>query len=180
MPSLKNTSTSYGVISKLLHWLIAVLMLGLIWLGWYLVDLDYYHRWYHDSLVTHRSLGVVVLLLVICSLLWHYLSPLPKLIDSLSMVEKRLARLMHWLLMLAALYLPVSGYVISSSDGTPVLLFAGIELPALFAVSDALRDFAIASHLYVAYAVLVLAMGHALAALKHHFINRDNTLKRML
>ena len=78
------------------------------------------------------------------------------------------------------LLIPVTGYLISTSAGKPIQLFNWFALPAVIDVDEELRDLAITVHYYLAYATLFLVLGHAGAALKHHFINKDDTLKRML
>ena len=60
---LRNTESRYGVATRLLHWSVAALILGLVWLGWYMVGLTYYDAWYNDSLVWHKALGIVALAL---------------------------------------------------------------------------------------------------------------------
>ena len=74
---IKNTPSQFGLLSKLLHWLIAILILGLIWLGWYMVDLTYYDKWYNDSLHYHKSLGILALALALVKIGWHQYTPAP-------------------------------------------------------------------------------------------------------
>ena len=68
---LRNTESRYGVVAKLLHWSVAALTLGLIWLGWYMVDLTYYDAWYNDSLAWHKALGIVALALGATKIAWR-------------------------------------------------------------------------------------------------------------
>lgn len=175
-----NTRLQFGLFTRLLHWLIAILILGLIWLGWYMVDLTYYDKWYNASLHYHKSLGILALALAIAKLGWHVYTPAPGPLADLQPWEKTGARLMHYLLWGMMLLIPVSGYLISTSAGKPIQLFNWFAIPAIVDVDEELRELAIDVHFYLAYATLFLAAGHAGAALKHHFINRDDTLKRML
>lgn len=177
---LANSSTRYGLISKSLHWLIAALILFLIGLGWFMVDLSYYDSRSQSSLHWHRSLGLLVFLLALIALLWRWLSVPPAQEDSLPRWQKIAASAAHALLFLLMLLLPVSGYFISSSAGEAIPLFSTISFPAFFDIGETLRDWAIASHYYLAYGGLGLIALHVAAALKHHFIDRDNTLKKML
>ena len=177
---IKNTLSRFGLCSKLLHWLIAILILGLIWLGWYMVDLTYYDKWYNASLHYHKSLGILALALAIAKLGWYVYTPAPGPLADLQPWEKTGARLMHYLLWGMMLLIPVSGYLISTSAGKPIQLFNWFAIPAIVDVDEELRELAIDVHFYLAYTTLFLAAGHAGAALKHHFINRDDTLKRML
>ena len=170
----------FGLFSKLLHWLIAILILGLIWLGWYMVDLTYYDKWYNDSLHYHKSLGILVLALALVKIGWQQYTPAPGPVTGLKTWEKTGAKLMHYVLWGMMLLIPVTGYLISTSAGKPIQLFNWFAIPAIVDVDEELRELAIDVHFYLAYATLFLAAGHAGAALKHHFINRDDTLKRML
>ena len=177
---IKNSPSRFGLLSKLLHWLNAALILGLIWLGWYMVDLTYYDKWYNDSLHYHKSLGILVLALALVKLGWQQYTPTPGPVSTLSVWEKAGAKLMHYALWGMMLLIPVTGYLISTSAGKPVQLFNWFTIPAIVAVDEELRELAIDVHFYLAYATLFLVAGHAGAAMKHHFINRDETLKRML
>ncbi len=177
---IKNSLSRFGLFSKLLHWLIAILILGLIWLGWYMVDLTYYDKWYNDSLHYHKSFGILVLALALIKIGWQQYTPAPGPVTGLKAWEKTGAKIMHYILWSMMLLIPVTGYLISTSAGKPIQLFNWFTLPALVDVDEALRELAIDVHYYLAYATLFLVIGHAGAALKHHFINRDETLKRML
>lgn len=177
---LRNRRDNYGWISRVLHWLTAVGIIGLIWLGWYMVDLSYYDQWYNKSLLAHKAFGVAVFALGVLTVLWHLVSPPPHSLPSLRPWERIAARAMHHLLQLLVLLLPLTGYVISTSAGKPVEIFDWFLLPALFPVDAELRDLAITWHYYLAYATAGLVAGHAAAALKHQFVDRDGTLARML
>ena len=177
---IKNTLSRFGLFSKLLHWAIALLILGLIWLGWYMVDLTYYDRWYNASLHYHKSLGILALALALFKIGWQWHTPAPGPVAGLKTWEKTGAKLMHYVLWGMMLLIPVTGYLISTSAGKPIQLFNWFAIPAIVDVDEELRELAIDVHFYLAYATLFLAAGHAGAALKHHFINRDDTLKRML
>ena len=177
---IKNTLSRFGLFSKLLHWSIAILIIGLIWLGWYMVDLTYYDKWYNDSLHYHKSLGMLALALALVKIGWQWHTPAPGPVAGLKTWEKASAKVMHYVLWGMMLLIPVTGYLISTSAGKPIQLFNWFELPAIVDVDEELRELAIDVHFYLAYATLFLVAGHAGAALKHHFINRDNTLRRML
>ena len=120
---------------------IALLIIFLIWLGWYMVDLTYYDKWYNASLHWHRVLGLLVLALALGKIGWQLYSPVPHL-ATLKPWERTAARGMHFLLLLMMVTIPVTGYLISSSAGKSIPLFAGLEIPALFHVSEGLRDLA--------------------------------------
>lgn len=177
---LRNTPENYGVITRLVHWLTAVLILGLIALGWYMVDLTYFDKWYNESLQLHKVLGMLVLALGALTLGWRMVSPSPAPLPSLKPWERLSAVLMHHALFLMVLAIPVTGYLISTSAGKSIDVYGWFEIPAVMDVDNDLRDVAIELHYYLAYATGLLACVHAGAALKHQFIDRDGTLARML
>ena len=177
---LKNTAEDYGLISKSLHWLIAMLIIVLLGLGWWMVDLTYYDKWNTDALNWHRSLGICVGLLVLLKLVWISITKHPQTQSSLTAFEVLASHIVHKFLLLAMVVIPVSGYFISTSEGANVEVFNWFSFPALVEISENTRDLAISVHYYIAYATLAVVVLHVSAALKHHFINKDDTLKRML
>jgi cytochrome b561 len=177
---LTNTADRYGLVSRVLHWALALLMLGLIWLGWLLVGMGYYDRWYYTVETAHVSLGMLVLAVAALKLPWMLYSPNPAPQAELRAWERGTSRLVHWLLFLSMFLIPVTGYLTSTSDGKGVSMFDWFNIPALIPVSTALRDWSIDVHFYAAYAVLVLAILHAGAAFKHQLIDGHGTLRRML
>ena len=177
---LRNSERRYGSVSKLLHWLIATSILGLIGLGWWMVGLSYYHPWYNSSLELHRSFGLLVLAFAVLLLGWKMVSPSPALQSELKAWERHAAHVVHLILILAMVVLPVSGYLISTSAGAGVSIFGLAEAPAVISISERLRDLAIEIHYYAAYATLSVIAVHAGAALKHQFVDKHGTLKRML
>ena len=177
---LQNSADRYGLLAKSLHWIIALLIIGLLWLGWYMVDLTYYDPWYYDSLAIHKALGMVVLLLALLTIFWHFYSRPPAYESTLKSWERLAARITHTLLFAAMVAIPITGYLISTSEGEAVSIFGWITIPALFPINDEVRNQAIDLHYYLAYGTAGLVLVHALAALKHQFVDRDNTLKKML
>lgn len=177
---LKNSTSRYGLVSKLLHWLIAGGIIGLIGLGWWMVGLSYYDKWYHQGLELHRAIGMLVLFLASVFVIWKMISPSPPLQTDLKAYEKRGARIVHLFLLLAMFCIPATGYVISTSAGSGFTFFSLFDIPALTTISENLRDQAITVHYYAAYGVGIIALMHAGAALKHQFIDKHGTLRRML
>lgn len=176
---LKNTAYSFGLVTRVLHWLIALGIIGLIWLGWWMVGLSYYDPWYHDSLQLHKAFGLVVLMLAVGLIGWRLAGKRPLPSGEMKPWEIRASGLMHLVLFALMIVVPVTGYVITTSEGQGVSMFGLFEVPAMMPKSDTTRDLAIAIHYYFAYAGIALVLGHAGAALKHHFVNKDDTLKRM-
>jgi cytochrome b561 len=176
----KNSPTGFGIVSRFLHWTIAFSIIGLIGLGWYMVGLSYYDRWYHRSLELHRVWGLAVLVLGVLFSLWKFVSPSPALPDAIARFQRVAAHAAHGLLLTMMLLLPVTGYLISTSAGQAVPVYGWFEVPAIGRLDAAARDLVIAIHYYCAYGTGLLATLHAAAALKHQFVDRDGLLTRMI
>lgn len=175
---MKNTASSYNKLSKLLHWLSAILVVGLFAAGYWMVDLSYYSEWYKTAPHWHKSFGLTLLAITIVRLLWKIVSTAPAIEGSA--FEKKAAKSAHHLIYLLLFTLFLSGYLISTADGRGIDVFNWFELPGLGSFIEDQEDYAGMVHEYVAYTLIGLVSLHALAALKHHFINKDNTLKKML
>lgn len=174
----RNTNDSYGRVSITLHWLIAVAVIGLFALGLWMVELGYYDPWYQRAPGLHKSSGVLLFGLVLLRLVWRYSNPRPRPVGS--RWQSRTATLAHASLELLLLVTLVSGYLISTADGRPIDVFGLFQVPATLAGLPDQADLAGKIHELLAFILIGLASLHALAALKHHFINHDATLRRML
>lgn len=174
----RNTADTYGRVSILLHWLIAAAVLGLFALGVWMVELDYYDAWYHRAPELHKSIGVLLLGGMLFRLTWRWRNPQPRLTGT--PLQQRLASAMHRMLYGVLFAVIISGYLISTADGRPVDVFGLVELPATLAGLDRQEDIAGVFHLTLAMTMIGLTALHALAAVKHHLVDHDRTLIRML
>ena len=178
---LKNTKTAYGWISILLHWVMALTIFGMFGLGLYMVELTYYDAWYKGSLDLHKSIGILLLGLLLLRTLWRRININPDSADKhASKFEVTSAHLVHLGLYLLMFTLMISGYLISTADGRGIMVFEVFSVPAIPFAIDNQEDIAGEIHEILAWVLVVLAGVHALAAVKHHFINKNNTLVRML
>lgn len=177
---LRNSKDRYGLVSKAFHWLIAIGITGLIWLGWWMVGLSYYDAWYNRGLELHRALGMLVLALAALFLVWKLITPSPPLQCELKPWEKAGTWVAHTLLLLSMFAIPISGYMISTSAGKGFTFFNVFTVPAMTQISQPARDLAIELHYYLAYGLIAIIVAHVGAALKHQFIDRHGTLRRML
>jgi len=175
---IRDSATSYGLVSILLHWAMAGLILGLFGLGLWMVELDYFHPWYNRAPDLHKVLGVATGILLLLRLTWRGLNTRP---HPLGLPWERIvAGGVHFLLYLLTAALVASGYLIVTADGHPLLLSGWLELPALRDWGKGMEDTFGAIHQWLAWTILVLCALHLAAALRHHFIERDATLRRML
>lgn len=177
---LRNTSTDYGVVAIALHWLVALAVIGLFGLGLWMTELDYYDAWYKRGPALHKGIGILLFLVVTFRLAWRRLDPVPQPEPTHAPWERRLARITHAALYLLLFAVTIAGYLISTADGRPIDVFGLFSVPALISGLDNQEDIAGEIHELLAFGLVGLASLHALAALKHHFIDRDRTLRRML
>ncbi|MDQ6970286.1 MAG: cytochrome b [Mariprofundus sp.] len=175
---LRNTPTSYGLLSMLLHWSMAIVVFGMFGLGLWMVELNYYDRWYHDAPYIHKGMGMLLLMLLLCRISWRLMNVRPDLMGEAW--ERVIALAVHRLHYVLLFGLTITGYLIPTAEGVGIDVFGWFTVPALFTFSKAAADLFGLLHLYLAWAVMVLAAAHSAAALKHHFVDEDTTLLRML
>lgn len=180
-----DTTENYSLLSKLLHWSTALLILFLFVLGVYMIDLGYYDKNYVVSYSVHKAVGLIALVVALCQVLWWLAHESLPPVASLKPWERVSAGLMHKLLFALIVLIPASGYAIAVAAGQGVDVFGWFTVPAIFAEILAakdvpLEDIASDAHFYLAYGGAGFAALHLLAALKHHFVDKDRTLRRML
>lgn len=176
---LRNTEQAWGAVAKLLHWSMLLLILVQITLGWSAVN------WVLSPMkinlfVWHKSVGMLILLLMILRLAWRLANPTPVLPESMPAWERRAARASHVLLYALLLAMPMVGWVVNSAANIPLRIFWLVPLPDIVAPSETVAEAAKRVHfgLYILLSVTLLA--HVTAALRHHFVCRTNVLARML
>lgn len=177
---LRNSPGRYGWLSIFLHWSMALVIYAMFALGLWMVGLSYYDTWYHNAPEIHKSIGVILMLALIIRLIWRVVSPPPKPLSSYSPLVRITAVVAHGLLYGLLIAILFSGYLISTADGKPVSVFGWFSLPAVLTGAGEQADLAGDIHLWLAWCIVILSVLHGLAALKHHYIDRDITLKRML
>jgi len=177
--NLRNTTTGYGLVARALHWWMALIVIGLIGLGLYMTaQPDGDAKWQLYDL--HKSFGSLVLLLVLFRLYWRHISPPPPLPDTMQPSDRLAAHAGHIVLYAAMLGLPITGYLDASLGGYHLSFFGLFDVPMLFAKDEALFEYVVAMHRWIGYTLAALVGIHAGAALKHHLVDRDRVLMRML
>lgn len=177
MLPLKNNENSYGLVTIFLHWLIAVALVALFTSGLWMTSLDYYHPWYNRAPALHISFGVLVTLLVAARMLWSLFSRHPQ--PLITRVAALAATAVHLLLHLLPLLIALSGYLVVTAEGQGVVVFSMFELPPLLETAGEAAESAGQLHLWFAWALMILSLAHALAAVYHHFMLHDVVLVRM-
>ena len=178
--ALTNSPQSYGWVTVVMHWVVAVVIIGLFALGYWMVGLSYYDPWYKTGPDVHRSIGILLFIAMLARLAWRVLTPSPDPVPGHRRWEVFAAHSAHWLLYLLIFVAMISGYLISTADGTAIQVFDWFDVPSLTGRVQGMEDSAGIVHYWSTWALIVLAGIHALAALKHHFVDRDPTLTRML
>ena len=174
---IENTSQQWGWLSKVLHWLTALVIFIQIPLGFYAESLRL-SPLKMDVFVWHKSLGMLVFLLLIIRLLWRIKATIPQPLSA-GKTQKRLSQAVHWLLYGLMVMLPISGWITSSAANIPIKLFWLIPLPALVGPDDALKSLAAQFHEISVCVLLTVLILHIGAAMRHHLLLQDNTIKRM-
>ena len=173
---LTNTLTEYGVISKVLHWLSAILLLVQIPLGFYLVDLDFGEERISLENV-HVILGLIIFYIVIIRLVNKILNPTPKLDPSIFKGQVFLAKMNHILLYLAILSITISGIFKKLFNGESlVIFFKEIQIKDNFELADQFYNI----HIFSNYVILFLIVIHLVAVIVHKLFFKDNLLKKIL
>lgn len=176
----KNNQQNYGLIAIILHWLIAVVTFGLFGLGLWMTDLGYYDTWYQKAPELHEGVGVLLFIFLLVRIMWRWVNVAPEPPCNHKQWEKTGAHLAHSLLNLLLLVIAISGYLIVTAKGEALTVFTLFSIPASLSEMTNQADLTGDIHLFVAWILVLMAGAHALAALKHHFIDKDKTLKRML
>lgn len=177
---LKDSRTGYGLISILFHWVSAPIILFVFGLGVYMRGLDYYSPWYHRGPELHISLGILIVFLMTLRLLWRFPNKALEPIPTISKRVQLAAKVVKYLLYIAVFTLCITGYLITTAEGSPAQFFGILSIPASIELSADNIDRIGFIHKYLAWGLVGVVGLHAGAALFHHFIKRDNTLLRML
>jgi len=179
MMNVRNTAQDYGLISRLMHWLIALSIIALISMGWYMARLSDEDVLYWRLLDLHELIGLQLLLLVPLKFVWLYFSPNPSYSSGLASWERHIARVVHILFLMMMAVIPFSGFLFVASNGEPIELYGVITIPDIAQFSRSVRDTLSDIHYYLSYTCAGLIMLHVSAALKHHFMDVHSSLRRM-
>ena len=171
-------TNGYTTIAKVLHWLMALMILGLFGLGTYMHELPFsplklqlysWHKWF----------GVTVFALVFARLAWRWRNPPPPSAPSISKTMQRFARAGHIALYVFMILVPLSGWLMSSAKGFQTVWFGVLPIPDLLERDRELGEVLQEVHEALNFALVATVAGHVLAALRHHFFLKDDTLQRM-
>ena len=184
---LRNDVNGWGWLARLLHWTIGIAIIGLLGLGFYTAEIvtDVFEQF---ALVQiHKSWGFVVFVLALVRIVWRFANPTPPLPDTMSGLERLAAHGGHVALYVLMIAMPVSGWLMSSASelqelyGVKNMVFGLFEMPDPFVPGDGELEKLFSSiHSWCGALLALVLVGHVGAALKHHFVEKDNVLRRMI
>lgn len=170
----------YTTVAIVFHWLIALLIVGSFTMGLVMTEIPgitptklKYYSW-------HKWAGVTILLLATLRLLWRLSHAAPPYPAHMPGWQKTAANVLHGLLYVLMFAVPLSGYLYTLSAGVPVVWFGLFQLPVIIDPNPALKPVLKALHFWLNMTLATCVAGHVGAALKHHFIDRDGLIKRMM
>jgi cytochrome b561 len=176
--SLRSNDRQWGSVAKFFHWIIALAILGNGTFG-LLMDEASSPMQKINWLALHKSIGLTVLALFLLRVLWRWGDGRPPE-EPAPRWQQLAAHLTHGVLYVLIAAIPLSGWWFNSVTGKPLQWFKLFNVPALAAKSDDLQHFAHGLHEYLFWFLLLVLVAHVGAALKHHVLDRDNVLHRML
>jgi cytochrome b561 len=174
-----NDSLRYGAISMLFHWVIVILII----MQFVLANQEHHLKLGPAKiaiLAQHKSIGITILLLATLRLVWRFFGAVPADPPRAPRWQALLAHSTHYLLYALLFAIPIAGWLMSSARNFSVSWFGFVTLPDLIGPNKEAYSFLHETHEFLANALMYVAILHAIAALKHHFLDRDNVLRRML
>lgn len=176
---MTNDAAAYRPPAKALHWLTAAAIFCVVPLGFAMNAANpgpEQGRLYD----LHRSVGTLILALVALRLLWRLYSPAPSPVPGLPQWQIRAARFTHYAMYVLLFTVPLLGWAGTSAFGAPIKVFGLFELPPLLDKNRELAELLVPTHMILALTLVAFVLLHTAAALHHHFIRKDATLRRML
>ena len=175
---MKNTAKTYGGVAKSFHWLLFLMLSFSIVAGNFLASMPKGAEKL-EAAGMHKSFGAVLLMLIMLRLVWRLINETPRLPDETTAGEAFIAKAMHWGLYGLMFAQPLYGIMMSQAAGFPVSFFGLFEFPGFLDKNPELAKIFLSMHGTVWILLVISVIGHAGAALHHHFIKKDNVLKQM-
>jgi cytochrome b561 len=166
----------FNLLARLLHWSMAIAILAMLFIGAAMV-VSIRHR--EQLLDLHRPLGLAILLLAIVRLVNRLRNTPPPLPQDLPRIQVFMAHASHWILYGLMLAMPVIGWAMLSAGGYPVVVFDGVNLPAILPHSAVMYGILRPLHGVLAYLLFFTILGHLGAALFHAWVRRDEVFAQM-
>ncbi len=176
--ALRNSADRFGLVTKSLHWVTALLVLSAIPMGLWIASaevslaiLPYFAR--------HKTLGIMVLGLIIVRIIWHRFNPPPKPLSHGSIWQDALALWVHRAFYVLLVAMPLSGWIASSATGIDTVIFGRWTLPAIAPAAEAWEDAGFWIHGVIGKLLITIIILHTGGALFRSFVKKDGTLARI-
>ena len=176
--TVRNSTTTWGSVSKALHWIIVLLIVNQWVIAERADDLTGLAKL--KALGYHKSFGMTILMLAVIRLVWRLSNPVPDLTAETRPWERVLAKISHVLLYALIFAMPLTGWLMSSARNFPVSWFGMFQIPDLVSPDKALYERMHDLHHTLFAVLVVVALLHVAGALKHQFIDKNEVLRRML
>ncbi|CAB5505691.1 hypothetical protein THERMOT_2200 [Bathymodiolus thermophilus thioautotrophic gill symbiont] len=180
---MRDTREKLSALTITLHWIVGLSVIALAVIGVYMSENEAFELY-----PIHKSIGVLIFAVIIARVYWRFVNGWLKPVSTYKAIEHNLAKIIHWVLIIAIVVMPISGFIMSGAGGYGVSVF-GLEIIAAqfdpiakeaIPHNAALAGFMAEVHEIAGWTMIVAIVLHFFGALKHHFINKDNTLRRML
>ena len=176
--SLSNTTSRWGAFNKLMHWGLFLVLAGVFLTVNMAIDLERGDPTKGFLMMLHKSFAVTALLLMVIWRIKRAFSPRPFAYGAIWQV--RLAQVTHWAMILFVLMIPVGGFLMSQFFGSPLVIFNVVTVPQLLPINEEIGGAIMSVHRIAGPFLFFIILVHIAGALWHHFIDKDDTLKRML
>ncbi len=177
--TIKNTSSSYGSIAKLFHWSTAFVVICLIIIGFNLSNFNLSFKF--TAYMLHKSTGILILAISILRAIWMMMNPKPKLPTGTPFWEIFTSHFIHFSLYVLLIAMPLSGWVMSCAMGHPPKFYGLFSLPLPgVPINLELAQTMRTAHYVIGWCLIIIISIHVLAAFKHHLIDNDDVLRKML
>lgn len=177
-----DTKETLSLTTRLLHWLVAITIVTLICVGYYMAEFDV--GWLYPI---HKAFGVLALLIILPRIIWRLKNGWPIPVRDYPAWEDKLARLSHWILIVGSIIMPLSGFIFSGASGHGVSVFGLVLAPTNYNANheaipfnEPVADIGHEIHEVVGMIMAIAVVLHVAGALKHHILDKDRTLLRML
>lgn len=174
---MKKQVTHFNVLARVLHWLMAFLILSMLFIGAFMVTSLANRSWLIDL---HRPLGIAIFLLLIIRVVNRWLNPQPPLPSVMPVWQRTIANATHWLMYGLIFCLPLIGWGMLSAGDFPVKLFGGLNLPPIAPVNPTWYAWLRLLHSLLAWALFAIVLGHLSMAFLHALMYKDGLLTSMI
>lgn len=181
---LRSDSTRYGSVAMLLHWIIASLVLFMLWFGHYISDLPKNSAWRQEALHWHHSLGLTVLILTVIRIAWRLFNRGPDPMPTMRGWELWLMKTVHYWFYIILVLLPLAGWAAASTSplDNSINFYNFFQWPSFLGMPRRadFNDVFFEMHEFLGHVMIALIVIHLLGVLKHTFVTKDKILKRIL